>query len=181
MTLLFSHRTSVRHPLALPATACFRRILIIGAEQRGEFAEAMRQMQQGHQVTVVNPIVTQAAQRYSALGGDFRPIPLEMLPSQYRYHLIWENYPYPLERTPQTLDFARQRFNRLKPGGRWVVITEHREFADTLKDIARTHGLAATLSRISLQQAPPAAPRYVHPQVKERYRLVVQSCTSSKF
>lgn len=152
-----------------------QRILMIGSEQKHEFDAAAQQIQRGHRVTVVNPIVTIAAQGYSARGGDFRPIRLETLPLHRRYHLICENYPYPLGRTLQAIDFARQRLTRLLPGGRWVVVTEHREFADTLYDIAKTLGFSAGLTRLLLHRAPPASPRYIHPQIKDRYRLEVRS------
>lgn len=151
-----------------------QRMLIVGAEQQPEFVYAARKSRQGYRVTVVNPIVTAAAQRYSARGGDFRPIRLETLAAHPSYHLIRENYPYPLGRTPQSISFARQRLARLLPGGRWVVITENREFAEALQDIAMTHGFTVTLSRLPLHRAPPASRQYIHPLIKERYQLIVR-------
>lgn len=151
-----------------------RRILMIGAEQHGEFAKATRLAQRGDRVTVVNPIVTTAAQEYSAHGGDFRPIRLETLPRQMQFDQILENYPYPLGRTTQAVEFARQRFARLRPAGCWRIITENREFADALQDIAKTQGLSTQLSRLSLKHAPPASPRYIHPLIRERYRLRIK-------
>lgn len=155
------------------------RILIVGAEQDHEFARATQLKQHGNRVTVVNPIVTTASQYYSAHGGDFRPIRLEHLPTGLHFDLIEENYPYPLGRTIQAVDFARQRLARLSSCGVWKVTTENREFADALMDIAEMHSFRAILSHLSLQQAPPASARYIHPQTKERYKLLVKYPTDT--
>jgi hypothetical protein len=113
-------------------------VLLVGAERRDEFTDAMRLTGQGHDVTVVNPRATIAAREFQNRGGTFIRAGVEQLPPACRcFDVICENYPYPSgEHYVPPRAFALARLWRLAPGGRWILFTEAVRFATLLKAVA---------------------------------------------
>ena len=156
-----------------------RSVLLVGAERGDEFADALRLVHRGYDVTAVNPRVTPAARRFVATGGTVLQARLEELPRECgRYEMICENYPYPSgHHYVPPRPFALARLLRLAPGGRWILHTEAVRFATLIKaaiDHERTlrDHFVVTLSNVD----PDTAPLSHYPAVKDRFRLVVERC-----
>jgi hypothetical protein len=152
-------------------------VLFVGAERGDEFARALRLSARGHDVIAINPRETVAGKKFRRAGGRFIRARIEELPRKScRFDLICENYPYPSGRhyvPPRP--FALARLSLLKPGGKWILVTESPRYASLLKAVldydddisARFRG---TLSPLSIDEAPPS----LYPQAKTRFRLVFQ-------
>ena len=112
-------------------------ILFVGAERGDEFKYAMRLARQGRGVMAINPRETAAARAFRRAGGKFIRARIEDLPPEScRFDLICENYPYPSGRhyvPPRP--FALARLSRLRPGGRWILVTESPRYASLLKAV----------------------------------------------
>jgi phosphatidylserine/phosphatidylglycerophosphate/cardiolipin synthase-like enzyme len=154
-------------------------VLLVGAERVGEFAQAMRLARQGHGVVAINPRETASARAFRRAGGRFIRARLEDLPPECcRFDLICENYPYPSGRhyvPPRA--FAIARLARLKPGGRWILVTESPRYASLLKAVGAHDGalrsrFRSTLTPLSIDEAPPSA----YPRADTRFRLVFRRC-----
>ena len=150
-------------------------ILFVGAERGDEFKYAMRLAREGRGVMAINPRETAAARAFRHAGGKFIRARIEDLPPEScRFDLICENYPYPSGRhyVPPR-HFAMARLSRLRPGGRWVLITESPRYASLLKavgdydDTVRAR-FRSTLSVLSTDEAPPSS----YPRADTRYRLI---------
>jgi hypothetical protein len=162
----------------MPANAP-QKVLFVGAERRDEFVHAMRLSSRGHDVIAINPRETAWARAFRHEGGKFIRARIEDLPAEScRFDLVCENYPYPSGRhyvPPRP--FALARLSLLKPGGKWILVTESPRYASLLKAVidydadvsARFRG---TLSPLSINAAPPS----FYPQAKTRFRLVFQRC-----
>jgi hypothetical protein len=154
-------------------------VLFVGAERGDEFAHAMRLLCQGHDVVAINPRETASAKAFRRGGGRFIRARIEDLPPQScRFDLICENYPYPSgQHYVPPRPFARARLSRLKPGGRWILVTESPRYASLLKgvgdyDDAVRARFRSTLSALSTDEAPPSS----YPRADTRFRLTFQSC-----
>src|SRR5262245_47442779 len=183
---------SVGNPAALPIRRkrahCFSAlmparpagsVLFVGAERRDEFAHALRLTCQGHDVIAINPRDTAAAKAFRRAGGKFIRARIEDLPPRpCRFDLVCENYPYPSGRhyvPPRP--FALARLSLLKPGAKWILVTESPRYASLLKAVvdydddvaARFRG---TLSPLSIDEAPPS----FYPRAKTRFRVIFQRC-----
>ncbi len=154
-------------------------VLFIGPERCDEFAHALRLSCQGHNVIAINPRETLAAKKFRRAGGRFIRARLEDLPPKCcRFDLICENYPYPSGRhyvPPRA--FAIARLARLKPGGRWILVTESPRYASLLKAVGAHDGalrsrFRSTLSPLSIDEAAPSA----YPRADRRFRLVFRRC-----
>jgi len=154
-------------------------VLFVGAERGDEFAHGMRLIRQGHSVVAINPRQSNSARLFRLAGGRFIRARIEDLrPASCRFDLICENYPYPSGRhyvPPRP--FALARLSRLKPGGRWILVTESPRYASLLKRVGDYDDdlrarFRATLSPLSIDEAPPS----LYPQAKTRFRLVFQRC-----
>ena len=154
-------------------------VLFVGAERGDEFAQALRLACHGHDVVAINPRETAWAEAFRQAGGNFIRARIEDLPPDAcRFDLVCENYPHPSGRhyvPPRP--FALARLSLLKPGGKWILVTESPRYASLLKAVvdydddvsARFRG---TLSPLSINEAPPS----FYPQAKTRFRLVFQRC-----
>lgn len=115
------------------------KILIIGAERADEFAEAARMAARGHDVTVVNPVRNPAMEpriaELQAQGGRFLQQRVEDLPADEMFDMIREDYPVGPLLEPN------ERLGRLAPGGRWHVVTEAEEIAETLVSLGPRRGI----------------------------------------
>jgi len=159
-------------------TRPLQNVVFVGAERGDEFAHAMRLVCQGHDVIAVNPRETSPAKEFRRAGGKFFRARLEDLPRVCRFDLICENYPYPSGRhyvSPRALALAR--LARLKPGGRWILVTESRRYASLLKAVADYDGAVrlrfrSALTPLSIDEAPPS----VYPRADTRFRLVFRRC-----
>jgi len=154
-----------------------RAVLFVGAERADEFANAMRLVREGHDVTVVNPRETAAASAFRRAGGTFLRAGIEQLPRACcRFDTICENYPYPSGRhyvAPRY--FALARLALLGPGGRWVLFTESARYASLLKAVADYDEAVRGKFRASLSSlAPSAAPPSSYPYSNTRFRLIVK-------
>jgi hypothetical protein len=154
-------------------------VVFVGAERGDEFARAMRLACQGHDVITINPRETASARAFRRAGGRFIRAKLQDLPPECcRFDLICENYPYPSGRhyVPPRV-FALARLSRLKPGGRWVLVTESPRYASLLKAVGDYDGVVrarfrSTLTPLSLDEAPSS----VYPRADTRFRLVFRRC-----
>jgi hypothetical protein len=158
---------------------CPKSVLFIGAERPDEFAHAMRLICQGHDVITINPRETASAKEFRRAGGKFIRVRIEDLPPDLcRFDLICENYPYPSGRhyvPPRA--FALARLSRLKPGGRWILVTESPRYASLLKgvgdyDDAVRARFRSTLSPLLIDEAPPSS----YPRAQTRFQLTFQRC-----
>jgi hypothetical protein len=164
-------RAGIAH-CASPASAPVA--LFVGSERIDEFAHATRLAREGHDVIAVNPRETSAATAFRRAGGRFIRARIEELPQQScRFDLICENYPYPSgRRYVPPRSFALARLSLLKPGGRWILVTESRRYASLLKAVVDYDGdisarFHSTLSSLSIHEAPPS----FYPRAKTRFRL----------
>jgi hypothetical protein len=153
--------------------------LFVGSERIDEFAHAMRLAREGHDVIAINPRETSAATAFRRAGGRFIRARIEELPPQScRFDVICENYPYPSgRRYVPPRSFALARLSLLKPGGRWILVTESRRYASLLKAVVDYDGdistkFRSTLSPLSIREAPPS----FYPRAKTRFRLVFHRC-----
>ena len=152
-----------------------RKILLVGAERRDEFAHALKLMSLGHHVIATNPRETTAAKAFRRAGGRFvRARIEELLSDSSRFHLIFENYPYPSGKNyVPAKPFAFARLARLAPGGHWTLYTESGRLASLLKgvvdqDSRLTRRFEAKLTRIPFEAAPPSD----YPPTDVRFRLI---------
>jgi hypothetical protein len=154
-------------------------VVFVGAERGDEFAHAMRLTRRGHDVIAVNPRETASAKEFRRAGGKFFRGRLEDLPPHAcRFDLICENYPYPSGRhyvPPRA--FALARLARLKPGGRWILVTESPRYPSLLKAVGDYDGTVrvrfrSALTPLSIDEAPPS----VYPRADTRFRLVFRRC-----
>jgi hypothetical protein len=151
-----------------------QRVLVVGAESESEFAYASDLAMRGQQVTVVNPRTTEQAEAYIAQGGNFLKTKIELLPKDATFNLIREDYPYPLGQMFQpTTEFAEARLSRLAPGGRWVVVTESSEFAETLEGAVFGKGVSVTKYEIPLPYHE-GMPQSTWPQEANRFIFIIQ-------
>jgi hypothetical protein len=150
-----------------------QRVLVVGAEQPVEFGWAAGLQATGQDVTVVNPRTTEAARQFRQGGGNLVTGTVESLPANAAFNVIREDFPFPLGRVFQpTREFAMARISRLLPGGRWVVVTESREFATTLE--AAVAGLDVDTIRTApplAHEATPSSP-WLPEESRERFMLV---------
>jgi hypothetical protein len=156
-----------------------KNVLFVGAERGDEFAHAMRLICQGDDVIAINPRETASAKAFRRAGGNFIRGRIEELPPKScRFDLICETYPYPSGRhyvPPRT--FALARLSRLKPGGRWILVTESPRYVSLLKavgdydDDVRAR-YRSTVSALPKDEAPPSS----YPRADTRFRLTVQRC-----
>jgi len=150
------------------------RVLVVGAETEAEFAYAAEVTRSGQDVQVVNPIVKPAAESYARAGGNFVHGRVEDLPREPSFNLIREDFPYPLgNATPPTLKFARERLLRLRPGGRWVVVTEKVDEWAPVLEFAAEEMKAKVFSR-HFPEHHEAAPQSAHPREHGRIVLVIE-------
>lgn len=159
----------------LPCPA--QNVLLVGAERRDEFGDAMRLVRQGHDVTIVNPRETTAAREFQSRGGKFIRARVEELPTACSgFDVICENYPYPSgEHYVPPRTFALARLSRLARGGRWLLFTEAVRFATLLKavvdyDEAAQGRFSVAISRVSPHEAPPST----YPPADSRFRLIFE-------
>jgi hypothetical protein len=164
---------------SLYTRAPLQKVLFVGAERGDEFAHALQLTCQGHEVIAINPRETASAKAFRQAGGKFIRARIEdLLAESYRFDLVCENYPYPSGRhyvPPRP--FALARLSLLKPGGKWILVTESPRYASLLKAVVDCDNdvsarFRSTLSPLSINQAPPSA----YPQAKTRFRLVFQRC-----
>jgi hypothetical protein len=152
-----------------------RAVLFVGLETPEEFREALKRRSRGDTVFVVNPRETDATHRFRMAGGSFLRTRIEDLPSRFRtFDLIRENYPYPSGRhcvPPEP--FAVARFNRLAPGGYWILYTESVRLASLLKAVVDYDPKLIGRFEVSLTRIPfEAAPRSSYPANDVRYKLI---------
>src|SRR5215510_15896918 len=154
-------------------------VLFVGAERNDEFAHAMRLAFKGHNVMAVNPRKTAAAEAFRQAGGRFIRARIEELPPEScRFHLICENYPYPSGRSyVPPRPFALARLSLLKPGGKWILVTESPRYASLLKAVGDYDDdvqarFRSTLTALPVDEAPPTS----YPRVDTRFRLTFQRC-----
>lgn len=152
-------------------------VLVVGAETEAEFGYAAEVASRGHQVTVVNPLRSERAESYAKGGGSFVEKRVEDLPVTATWDLIREDFPIPLDKMwYPSKDFADARLSRLAPGGRWIVVTEKAEFADTLEAVATRPGFEVTRKEIPM--AHEGAPQSAHPRDTTRYLLIFEKSAS---
>jgi hypothetical protein len=154
-------------------------ILLVGAERRDEFEDALTLVCQGHSVTVVNPRVTLAAKRFKGDGGRFIRTRIEELPPTCGcFEVICENYAYPSgQQYVPPRAFASGRLSRLAPSGRWIPFTEAAKFATLLKAVADYDNAVQGRFRTALCSVPPSeAPPSAYPRVSSRFRLIFERC-----
>jgi phosphatidylserine/phosphatidylglycerophosphate/cardiolipin synthase-like enzyme len=154
-------------------------ILFVGAEGGDEFKDAMRLVCRGHGVMAINTRETAWARAFCRAGGKFIRARIDDLPPEScRFDLICENYLY---RSGQhyvpARPFALARLSRLKPAGRWILVTESPRYASLLKavgdyDEAVQRNFTVTLSSL----APDEAPSSLYPHGESRFRLIFQRC-----
>jgi hypothetical protein len=156
-----------------------QKVLFVGAERADEFAHAVRLACQGHDVIAINPRETTSANAFRRAGGRFIRARIEDLPTKScGFDLICENYPYPSGRhyvPPRP--FALARLSLLKPGGRWILVTESPRYASLLKSVGDYDDdvrarFRSSLSALSIDEAPPSA----YPRAETRYQLIFQRC-----
>lgn len=152
-------------------------VLVVGAERRDEFADAIRLIGRGHNVSVVNPTATTAAREFQRRGGTFIRARVEQLPPVCKcFDVICENYPYPSgEQYVPPRPFALARLSRLAPAGRWILFTEAVRFATLLKAAVEYDDVLqgmfyVSLAPVSVDAAPPSH----YPPVNSRFRLVFE-------
>jgi hypothetical protein len=146
------------------------RILIVGAETIDEFRVAQGLREAGRNVTVVNPLETQAARNFKSGGGNFIKDVIENLPDAQRFDYIIENYPFPTgPYAPAAEAFIDARIKRLQPGGSWEIITESSDFADALEAVGQSKKVAITRTEIPLHQAP----KSTYPRVDDRFKITI--------
>jgi hypothetical protein len=164
-------------------------VLIIGAERRDEFANAMRLAGRGHRVIVVNPRESIAARQFVSKGGDFIQSAVERLPSTLCcFDLICENYPYTMARVKEVCEedscpmwisavairaYAMARLRRLAPTGRWILFTESPGFARALCTMVhRDDGMRRSVSVRLIPLGADAAPPSSYPHLSTRFQLI---------
>ena len=158
---------------AAPKKASDTRVLVVGAETEAEFGYARGVASKGQRVDVVNPTETAAAKTFKAEGGNFVKGKIESLPAEPTYNLIREDFPYPTGASITTIEGVGARLARLKPGGRWVVVTEAKaEFLPTLKAEATRRG--ARVTQYGIPQAHEGAPQSGHPKGPERFVVIIE-------
>jgi hypothetical protein len=155
------------------------KVLFVGAERGDEFAHATRLACQGHDVIAINPRESAAARAFRRAGGRFIRARIEDLPPEScRFDLICENYPYPSgQHYVPPRPFAMARLSRLKPGGRWILVTESPRYASLLKAVGDYDddlraSFRSTLSPLEIDEAPPS----YYPRGQTRFRLTFQRC-----
>ena len=131
----------------------------------------------GHDVIAINPRETASAKAFRRAGGKFIRARIEELPpNSCRFDLICENYPYPSGRHyVSSRPFALARLSLLKPGGKWILVTESPRYASLLKAVRDCNDdmrarYRSTLSPLSIGDAPPSS----YPRAETRFRLVFQ-------
>jgi hypothetical protein len=163
---------------ALPARSASS-VLFVGPERSDEFAHALRLTRQGHDVMAINPREIASGKEFRRAGGKFIRASIEELPpGPCRFDLICENYPYPSGRhyvPPRP--FALTRLSLLKPGGKWILVTESRRYASLLKSVGDydddvSARFRSTLSPLSIDEAPLSS----YPRAETRFRLIFQRC-----
>jgi SAM-dependent methyltransferase len=172
---------------AVRAQSCFgmapprrhQNVLFVGPERGNEFAHALRLTRRGHDVIAINPRETASAEAFRRVGGKFIRARIEELPpGPCRFDLICENYPYPSGRhyvPPRP--FALARLSLLRPGGKWVLVTESPRYASLLKSVGDydddvSARFRSTLSPLPIDEAPPSS----YPRAETRFRLIFQRC-----
>jgi len=157
----------------------YQNVLFVGPERHDELAHAMRLTCHGHDVIAINPREAASAKAFRRAGGTFIRARIEDLPPEScRFDLICENYPYPSGRhyvPPRP--FALARLSLLKPGGKWILVTESPRYASLLKSVGDNDNevrarFRATLSPLAIHEAPPSS----YPRAETRFRLVFQRC-----
>jgi hypothetical protein len=155
-------------------------VLLVGAERQDEFADALRLVRRGHDVTAVNPKETAAAREFQSRGGTFIRARVEQLPPACGcFDVICENYPYPSgQHYVPPRSFALARLARLAPGGRWILFTEGVRFATLLKAVADYDEAVQDKFRVGFSRVPPEdAPPSSYPPVDTRLRLIFERRT----
>jgi hypothetical protein len=142
-----------------------RSVLLVGAENELEFANALELQARGAQVTVVNPIETEAAREFQSRGGTFIKGKVEDVPGAFQF--VHENYPQPYVFGMESVQNAQARLTRVAPGGRLTIITENVELAERFESAAKLEGM--TFSKTEMTTSLPAS-QYVPPEEK-RYLL----------
>jgi hypothetical protein len=146
------------------------KVLVVGAETDAEFAYALKVKSNGGSATVVNPVRTPAADKFTSQGGTFVQNKIESLPANGDFSIIREDFPYP---TDEYLDLtaAEARISRLEPGGSWVVVTEKATFADALQAAGELKG--ATVSRTQVPTFHEGVPTSSHPRDGARFVVIL--------
>ncbi len=147
-------------------------VLVVGAERADEFAYANQVASRGNQVVVVNPKTTEAAKAFQRGGGNFVNAKIEELPRNAQYQIIREDIPVPTPVYQQAAEFVTQRFIRLAPGGRWVIVTESPEFVRSIRAAADIKGGNVFIRQISA--AHEAAPQSAYPRERSRFVVIVE-------
>ena len=157
----------------------YQNVLFVGAERGDEFAHAIWLTCHGHDVIAINPRETASAKAFRRAGGSFIRARIEDLPPEScRFDRICENYPYPSgRRYVPPRPFALARLSLLKPGGKWILLTESPRYASLLKSVGDDDAdmrarFRATLSPLAIHEAPPSS----YPRAETRFRLVFQRC-----
>jgi len=118
-------------------------ILIVGAEKSSEFKYAISALKSGAKVTIVNPKAPTHPlfSNFIKAGGKHQQRKIQQLPSGSKYRVIMEDFPHP---TGGYLDEAKRfvdaRLSHLSSGGRWVVVTEKKSFAEAISFNAQKRG-----------------------------------------
>ena len=171
------HRQRRQHCSAFVPPCPSQNVLLVGAERRDEFGEAIGLVHQGHNVTIVNPRETTAAREFQSRRGTFIRARVEQLPSACRcFDVICENYPYPSgEYYVPPRAFALARLSRLALGGRWILFTEALRFATLLKAVVDYDDAVQGRFRLGFSRVPPEdAPPSSYPPVNTRFRLIFE-------
>jgi hypothetical protein len=140
------------------------RVLLVGAENELEIANAYELQARGSDVTIVNPELSEAALGYQQQGGRVVQSGVQDLAETFDY--VHENYPQPYVNTLEAIDLARARMQRVSPGGVMTVITENPDLVSTYESAAYSEGM--TFSQAQMTTALPASewvsatePRYL--------------------
>jgi monoamine oxidase len=149
-------------------------ILFVGAERGDQF------VCQGHGVTAINPRETGSVRGFRRTGGKFIRARIEDLPPEScRFDLICENYTHAsAQHHMPARSFALARLSRLKPAGRWILVTAWPRYASLLKavgdyDEAVQRNFTVTLSRLAPDEAPSSLS---YSRGETRFRLIFQRC-----
>jgi hypothetical protein len=69
------------------------------------------------------------------------------------------------------------RLARLKPGGRWILVTESPRYASLLKAVGDYDDVVQRNFTVTLSSlAPGEAPASLYPRGETRFRLIYQRC-----
>jgi hypothetical protein len=164
---------------------------MVGAERFDEFADAVRLVERGHSVIVVNPWASVAALRFADTGGTFIPYAIERLPLVFGpFDLICERYPFTVARVKGVCEddpcpvwlsirtirtYAMARLRHVAPCGRWILFTESPGLAGTLRSLF--HHDKAIRRNFNVRVVPltrDEAPRSSYPHLSTRFQVIIK-------